>query len=252
MGLITNPTIPDQDCTLSTCSLLQAHYQYLPSLAGNSLYLAIFSVILVAQIYLGLRSRAWGFLGGMFGGLVLEIIGYVGRIQMHSNPFSDDPFLMCVHSNPTTTTISLTANCRSLVTLTIAPAFLTASIYLCLARIVVVVGADLSRVKPRTYTLLFMTCDFLSLLLQAAGGAIASAANTKSTSDIGVNIMITGLSFQVVSLALFMSLCLEFAWRVLRASSTKRNPHFAGLRASFKFKAFLYCNFSRSALIHFS
>lgn len=109
MGVIANPTIPNQDCTLSTCSLLQAHYQYLPSLAGNALYLAIFSVILVAQIYLGLRSRAWGFLCGMFGGLVLEIIGYVGRIQMHSNPFTDDPFLMCVHLNPTSTTVSLTA-----------------------------------------------------------------------------------------------------------------------------------------------
>jgi hypothetical protein len=94
MGLIANPVIPDQDCTLSTCSLLQAHYQYIPSLAGNALYLAIFSVILAAQVLFGVRSRAWGFLGGMFGGLVLEIIGYVGRIQMHSNPFIDNPFLM--------------------------------------------------------------------------------------------------------------------------------------------------------------
>jgi hypothetical protein len=148
-----------------------------------------------------------------------------------------------LNPNSSSTTTSLTAICRSLVTLTIAPAFLTASIYLCLARIVVVVGADLSRIKPRTYSLLFMACDFLSLLLQAAGGAIASGANTKSTSDLGVNIMIAGLSFQVISLALFMSLCLEFAWRVSRASSTKRNPNFARLRASFKFKAFLYCNF---------
>lgn len=97
MGLIANPTIPDEDCTLATCSLLQAHYQYLPSLAGNALYLAIFSILLVAQIFLGYRSRAWGFLGGMFGGLVLEILGYVGRIQMHSNPFIDDGFLMLVY-----------------------------------------------------------------------------------------------------------------------------------------------------------
>lgn len=135
----------------------------------------------------------------------------------------------------------LTIFIRSLVTLTIGPAFLTASIYLCLARIVVVFGQDLSRVKPRTYTMVFMTCDFISLLLQAAGGAIASAADTKSTSDLGVNIMIAGLTFQVVSLLLFMGLCADFAWKVSRASEMMKNPRFAGLRESFKFKAFLYC-----------
>lgn len=30
----------------------------------------------------------------MFGGLVLEVVGYVGRVQMHDDPFSSDPFLM--------------------------------------------------------------------------------------------------------------------------------------------------------------
>lgn len=142
---------------------------------------------------LWVAARTWGFLGGMFGGLVLEIIGYVGRIQMHSNPFTDSPFLM------------------SLVTLTIAPAFLSASIYLCLSRIVVVYGEDLSRFRPRTYTLIFISCDFISLVLQAAGGAIASGANAPSQDQMGINIMIAGLSFQVFSLALFVALSAEFA-----------------------------------------
>jgi membrane-bound metal-dependent hydrolase YbcI (DUF457 family) len=93
MGLIANPVIPDAQCTLQTCSLLQAHYQYIPSLAGNALYAGIFGLLLAFQIFFGWRARTWGFLGGMFGGLVLEIIGYVGRIQMHSNPFTDSPFL---------------------------------------------------------------------------------------------------------------------------------------------------------------
>ena len=30
----------------------------------------------------------------MFGGLVLEIVGYVARIMMHSNPFIKSNFLM--------------------------------------------------------------------------------------------------------------------------------------------------------------
>jgi len=96
MGLIQNPTIPDADCTLTACSLLQAHLQYVPSLAANALYLSLFAVMLGAQIILGIKYRTWGFLGGMFGGLVLEILGYVGRVQMHYNPFTDNPFLMYI------------------------------------------------------------------------------------------------------------------------------------------------------------
>jgi hypothetical protein len=94
MGLIANPVIPDDLCTLSTCSLLQAHYQYIPTLAGNALYIGIFALLLLVQIFFGIRYRTWGFLAGMIGGLILEIIGYTARVQMHFNPFTSNPFLM--------------------------------------------------------------------------------------------------------------------------------------------------------------
>ena len=101
MGLIANPTIPDDDCTLGTCSLLQAHFLYLPSSAGNALFVAIFAIILFAQIGLGIRYKTWGFLGGMFGGLLLEIIGYAARIELHFNPFKKSSYLMWVPGSPT-------------------------------------------------------------------------------------------------------------------------------------------------------
>lgn len=84
MGLIVNSVIPDALCTLKTCSLLQAHFQYLPSLPGNALYLSIFAIYLVAQVGLGIRYRTWGFMGGMVGGLILEVLGYLARVQMHN------------------------------------------------------------------------------------------------------------------------------------------------------------------------
>jgi RTA1 like protein len=98
--------------------------------------------------------------------MLTEVIGYIARIAIHSNPFLKTNFLMY------------------LVTLTIAPAFLSASIYLCLARIVVVYGEEASRFKPRTYTVVFCTGDFLALLLQAVGGAIASDATSTSAVSI--------------------------------------------------------------------
>ena len=93
MGLIANPTIPDDLCTLSTCTLAQAHFQYLPTLPGNALFLSIFSLCLLVQVWLGIKYKTWGFMAGMIGGLVLEIAGYEARVTMHSDPFTQTPFL---------------------------------------------------------------------------------------------------------------------------------------------------------------
>lgn len=68
--------------------------------------------------------------------------------------------------------------------------------------------------KPKTYTYIFVTCDLISLILQAAGGAITSVADDQSTRDKGVNIMIAGLAFQVASIAAFMALASEYGFRV--------------------------------------
>ena len=128
---------------------------------------------------------------------------------------------------------------RYLICLTIGPAFLSAAIYLCLARIVVAYGEHISRVKPKIYTITFMSFDFLSLLLQAIGGAIASTSNTNSSQQTGINIMIAGLSFQVVSLLVFISLCAEFGWRVLHRQNEWDRTHEDVWSAS-RFRLFLH------------
>ncbi|KAE9376813.1 RTA1-domain-containing protein [Stipitochalara longipes BDJ] len=207
-GNVTLLASPDL-CTLATCDLTLAHLKYLPSLAGNALYATIFAGCLVAQLVLGIRYRTWGFMTAAILGMLTEIVGYIARIAMHNNPFIKSNFLMY------------------LVTLTIAPAFLSAAIYLCLARIVVVYGEErgISRFRPATYTIVFCTGDFLALLLQALGGAIASGAASTSTTQMGINIMLAGLSCQVFSLLIFAFCCTEFALRVYAFSHTPGHPY---------------------------
>ncbi|KAL8783653.1 MAG: hypothetical protein Q9195_009327 [Heterodermia aff. obscurata] len=165
-------------CTIKTCPIDWATIQYVPSLAGNAFYLAFFVVILLSQSYLGARYRTWSFMVALLGGEILEVIGYAGRIKLHDNIFVFDSFLI-------------------------------AGIYLCLSRIIITYGEYLARFKPRTYTIIFICCDVFSLVLQSAGGAMASGA--ADGDDTGINIMIAGLSFQVASLAIFMLLCADFA-----------------------------------------
>ena len=93
-GVPINTSIPTDDCTLSTCSIEQAQLLYDPTLAGNALFLGLFSLFMALQLIAGIYYRTWGYLVGMFCGLVLEIIGYLGRVQMHFNPFLSNPFMM--------------------------------------------------------------------------------------------------------------------------------------------------------------
>ncbi|KAI9888105.1 MAG: hypothetical protein M1823_000040 [Watsoniomyces obsoletus] len=205
-------------CTFQTCT---PELGYVPNLGGNAFFLAVFAALLPINLFLGIRHRTWGFLVGMTGGLVLEAVGYGARIRLNSKPFDYDSFI------------------AQIVTLTIGPAFLSAAIYLSLSRIVVVYGEGFSRLRPRTYSILFISFDFLALVLQAAGGAMAATGDPgSSTQDTGVNTMIAGLAMQVFSLLLFMGLCLDFAWSA-RKNRSQWDPTHAALRARGIWKAFL-------------
>jgi len=227
-----NTTCPTSDlCTLQTCPLECGQVTFLPSLPGNLLYAILFGLILLAQIGLGVWYKTWGFMVGMFCGLALEVIGYIGRIMLHHNPFDFNNFLIY------------------LIPLTIGPAFLSGSIYLCLARIIVTYGSQISRLKPRTYAIFFMCSDFLSLVLQAAGGAIAAIANTPSLGNTGRYVMIAGLVLQVVSLGAFLALWLDFLLALRKVREDLRGRRFAVVRAGRNFKAFNYALWLATILI---
>ena len=227
--LLANPTL----CNLTTCDLTLAPIAYIPSLAGNAFYCAIFGLYLFINIYLGIKHKTWGYGVAMFFGLVGEIVGYASRIALNKSPF-----------DPTGNDFIIYIVC-----LTIAPAFLSAAIYLCLGRIVVVFGESISRFRPRTYTLIFCFCDFFSLVLQGAGGGIASTATTYSTEQGGINTMLAGLSFQVVSLFIFAMLSLEYAFRLYKNPMAWDTTH-AALYNSTLFKAFI-CGLSVATLTLF-
>lgn len=187
-------------CTLSTCPKDYATIQYVPNLAGNAFYLAWFAVLALMQVGLGIHYHTWTYMTAMLGGSVLEMLGYIARVAMHNNIFNFNWFLMY------------------LICLTIAPCFFTAAIYLNFSRIVLLHGQTLAHFKPRTYTYVFIACDVVALVLQAAGGALADTAAEGGSGQMGIDIMIAGLASQVTSLFAFAILCADFAWRVQKNS----------------------------------
>jgi hypothetical protein len=132
-----------------------------------------------------------------------------------------------------------------IICLTIAPAFLAAGIYLCLARIIQIIGMANSRIEPRIYPTVFITCDVISLALQATGGGIASVrVHQGEDTKTGDNIMIAGLGFQVFTMLVFILLALDFAVRTFRSSRQASalvtlESENAALRRTWGFRGFL-------------
>ncbi|KFY94515.1 hypothetical protein V500_03197 [Pseudogymnoascus sp. VKM F-4518 (FW-2643)] len=224
-------------CTLSTCDVHEWGFvKYIPSLGGNLFFLVLIYLFVFAQIWLGVKYRTTSICLCMLAGLGLESAGYIGRILLHTDPFYRPYFLLY------------------LVSLTLGPVFFAAAIYLCLGRIVVIVGQEISWLKPRTYTFVFVACDVLSLLIQAIGGVIASIfpLTNQTMIDLGTHIMVAGLAIQVASLTAFTVIGAEFALRVYKSRNHLNTAH-ANVYTSQRFKLFLggltlatVCVFTRS------
>jgi hypothetical protein len=85
-----------------------------------------------------------------------------------------------------------------------------------------------------------MVWNFISLVLQAAGGPLAATQDAGDPSPICVDIMIAGLAFQVVSLTIYIALSMEFVYRARRVRRSNLNFDFFNLRKGIMFRVFPY------------
>jgi hypothetical protein len=184
-------------------------YGYRPSVALNSILLALFIVALVASTTQTIIYRSW-WIVPLIIGLMFEVGGYTARVYATSKPerlFQKDPFL------------------AQLVLLVIAPALFSAVNYTVLGFLVDRGGKQSSALGGRhgLFTIIFVTCDVISLVIQSVGGAMASIADDKGESTApGTNTMVAGIAFQTVTMAIFLLLFVEYIVKYLRRSKDWR------------------------------
>ncbi|GAB7323375.1 hypothetical protein MBLNU13_g05835t2 [Cladosporium sp. NU13] len=193
-------------------------------MGANIAFLAIFAMFAIVQLYLAIKHRVWGtFAGGLVAGCVAETIGYIGRVlQSHGDGIFKKKYFVI-----------------QLVGLTIAPALISAPVYLSLGRIVKAYGRPFSLLAPRTYATIFICSDLISLILQAFGGALAATGKTQHKVDTGVHVLVAGLAFQVLSLFVFMALATHL-WSRVRKGSYRTNSRFDALREYRGFRFFIW------------
>ncbi|CUM45727.1 uncharacterized protein AC631_01605 [Debaryomyces fabryi] len=163
---------------------------------ANIIYLVVFIVTFLYFTLMIWKSRFHWFNVAFFCGIGLEFAGFIGRVMSFSDMTDMNYYIL------------------QLVCLTIAPAFIMGGIYYLFAQLVVVYGREYSILRPMWYSYIFITCDVLSLIIQAGGGGAASyASNNFEDARPGSYVMIAGIAFQVFAMSFFLLFWFHFLFQ---------------------------------------
>lgn len=168
----------------------------------NALFAAIFGVLFFAHLSMSVFSNYWYHGSMFFLGSGLEFAGYVARCLSAGHESNINPFL-----------------CQIIV-LTIAPAFVMAGVYYVLGKLLVFHGHHFLSLQPNWFSYIFISCDVISLVIQAVGGGLAATALLNGdSSDPGTHVMVGGIAFQVLSMSLFIAVYTQFVFKIYFRSS---------------------------------
>ncbi|KAH7338430.1 RTA1 like protein-domain-containing protein, partial [Rhizoctonia solani] len=170
-------------------------FNYVPTGWVGIMFLVLFGLTTFGHLLQAILFRTRYMIPTLVLCGVGELLGWAGRYWGHVNPHTGDAFMMQI-----ATTI-------------IAPSFMTAAMFLILPKIISELGAEYSRMPARLYSIIFISADVTALVIQAAGGAMASIAKTPEGAEQGGQIMLGGIVIQLVAVVLYTILAIEFVVR---------------------------------------
>ncbi|KIY64060.1 RTA1 like protein [Cylindrobasidium torrendii FP15055 ss-10] len=170
-------------------------YNYILTQWVGYTFVSLFGLATVLHLGLGLRARMWWALPTMMACALTESIGWSGRVWSSYDPLNSSAFQMQI--------------CTTIM----APTFLIASNFIILGKIINRLGPQYSRMSLRAYSILFLSCDIVALVIQAIGGAFASSADTLEAANQGGNIMLGGIAFQLAVISFYSIFAAEFMTR---------------------------------------
>lgn len=193
------PSYNNCDDVSALCPVSATVYGDYFTLGACVFFVVAHSVLLLAQTYLGIRSRAWSFSAYLAIGTIFELMGYSARIAMSQNPWTYAGFVI------------------QLVMLILGPTLVAASISVTFKHLVLWYGPEWSFIKPVLYPWVFVGTDFFSILIQAVGGAVSATATggeetNEDLLDVGSGLLIAGVVFQMVNMIFCGSLMMYYLW----------------------------------------
>ncbi|KAM5341331.1 hypothetical protein ACJ41O_014362 [Fusarium nematophilum] len=197
------PTYDNCDDVSDRCTVDLTIYGDYLSGAAAIFFGAVFALLFIAQIILGIRGKMWSYTLWLGIGTAFEVIGYVGRYLLSRNPWSLNSFII------------------QYLTLLLAPTLVAAAISVTFKHLVIWYGAQWSLLRPRLYPWVFVGTDFISIFIQIIGGGVtavnATGNGSESLQKLGEGLVIGGVAFQVANMLCCASLMLIYARRRKKA-----------------------------------
>ncbi|RYP80417.1 hypothetical protein DL770_006222 [Monosporascus sp. CRB-9-2] len=192
---------PNANCTLELCPVVYSVYGYLPNFGANISFAILFGIAFIVHTWIGIKGRNWFFMTCVDVGCFSAVIGYIGRIIMHSNPFNFIAFMI------------------QLLGVGVAPVWYCAAIYVTLSDTIAYLSPSLSRLPPKAIYWVFIPCDLFSIVFQAVGTGMS--ARSRGVTQLGVNLALFGLAFQLFALTMFLVIFTDYLVRYIRAGNSR-------------------------------
>lgn len=138
------------DCG-STCPAEGGFYPYDLNVGGNAVLIAAYAILAPVVFFTGFRFGTPGFSATLTTGILLEVLGFVGRILLHSTPDSQTYFTL------------------SLVGTILGPTMMCAAIFLILPHILSLYGDHMCPFRPLFAMLAFYSLITVALVLEVVG-----------------------------------------------------------------------------------
>ncbi|KJA24345.1 hypothetical protein HYPSUDRAFT_136304 [Hypholoma sublateritium FD-334 SS-4] len=182
-------------------------YHYIPTEWVAILFIVLYSITTILHIGQATFYRMWWLLPTVCLCGLLEIIGWSARLWSSFSPFFSTPF-----------EIQITATI-------LGPTPFLAANFVIFGALIRRLGTQYSRLSPRMYTILFCTCDVISLIVQAIGGGKAAVASGNGLNPaLGGHIMLGGISFQLLTITLYAMCATEFYVRYAADWPLRKGP----------------------------
>lgn len=176
-------------------------YGYIPSQALSILGMALFAFLLLVHILQIYRYRVWSFIP-LAGATIMEIIGYTFRYRSyHDDPYNKIYFIVQYFF------------------IVVAPVLISASIYVCLTRLIRQKRSDVtgvgegSQLRPKPLLWFFISADAVTTIIQVAGASLIGIKTSKHQDPTTANnILLAGLAVQTFCFVVFLALFAYFTF----------------------------------------
>jgi hypothetical protein len=174
-------------------------YNPLRYIATNSLTATAFGLVLLVGILQSLCIWKWGakWMSSMTIGAYTFALGIALRFGLHEQPQSRGLYI------------------AEYLFVVLSPCAFIAATYVLLGRLAV--HLQCGRYLPistRRITIVFVSSDVITFLIQATGGAMTASANNLSLAKVGSRLFLAGLALQLLSYLIFTGIFIRFLFLV--------------------------------------